>query len=330
LCRNEALFRWQFAAATGSNGGAYRIRLARNQDETVACLGYMAADISLGGHIAKGAWVVNWMVDPRQRNLGLGPLLMRDVTSQFDVVLNVGPNRDARNLLARMGWADFGELSRYVCVLDIEAASALTRNGKLDWPLPKTTLGAGELAEGTTVRLVERFCDDSTQLWDSIWGQNAAGTRRSAKYLNRRYADHPVFKYRLFELRHLGVLTGLMVYRVEAVEGVPVRVGRIVELVCQPDAANSLLRAVLRDAQSQGVAAIDFFCSSRHVAAHMSQQGFLSADESATAQLPTLFQPIDWRRQNISFMAYLRNMPGATEIHDWYVTKGDGDQDRPN
>ena len=330
LCRDEELFSWQFGEAADGGSSAFRLKLARLGDEIVGCLGYIPVEVSLGGRIMRGAWVVNWMVDPLRRRLGLGPLLMREVTSRFDVALNVGPNRDARDLLGRMGWTDFGELVRHVCVLDVRAAGALTRTGELRWPLEAAPQPGGELPQGTTVESVRRFGDDATRLWDEVWGQRAAGTRRSAEFLNRRYAEHPHFNYRLFELRRRGRLAGLAVYRVEDVQGASARVGRIVELVSEPEAARCLLRAVLADALSRGVAALDFFCSSGRLSALLTREGFLPGEDEAAAQLPILFQPIDWRRQGISFMAYLRNTPGADGLRDWYVTKGDGDQDRPN
>jgi hypothetical protein len=39
---------------------------------------------------------------------------------------------------------------------------------------------------------------------------------------------------------------------------------------------------------------------------------------------------VDRRRSGIRFMASLGNVPEAAEVQDWYVTKSDGDQDRPN
>src|SRR2546422_2867901 len=330
LCRDEALFRWQFGEATNGDGNVYRLKLARLNDQIVGCLGYIPVDVSLGGRIVCGVWVINWMVDPLQRRLGLGPLLMREVTDQFDVALNVGLNSDARDLLSRMGWTDFGELGRYVYVVDVGAAGALTRTGKLQWPAVAARLGEEHPPKEIITSLVTRFCDDATQLWDAVWGRQAAGTYRSAGFLNRRYVEHPIFKYRLYELRQKGRLSGLAVYRVEQVQDMSVRVGRIVEFVSLPDVEEYLLRAVLDDALSQSVAAVDFFCSSRRLSEMMIRQGFLAGEDEAAAQLPTLFQPIDWKRQSISFMAYLRNAPDATELDDWYVTKGDGDQDRPN
>jgi hypothetical protein len=326
LCRDERLFNWQFGEATNGDGSAYHLKLALLDDQTVGCLGYVPVDVSLRGRIVPGVWLINWMVDPLQRQLGLGPLLMREVTGEFVVALNVGPNKDARDILSRMGWTDFGELARYVCVLDVQAAGKLTRTGKLQWPAVAARLEKGHPVITT---LVTSFGDDATQLWEAVWGRSA-GTYRSAEFLNRRYAEHPTFKYRLHELRQKGRLRGLAVLRVEQVKDVSIRVGRILEFVSFPDVEEYLLQGVLDDALSQGVAVVDFFCSSRSMSEVMTQHGFLPGEDEAAAQLPTLFQPIDWKRQSIPFMAYLRNAPDALEVNDWYVTKGDGDQDRPN
>ena len=62
----------------------------------------------------------------------------------------------------------------------------------------------------------------------------------------------------------------------------------------------------------------------------MAQKGFLSPGDPASNQIPILFQPIDRRRTAIPFMAYLKNLDAEVEGVSWHVTKGDGDQDRPN
>ena len=95
------------------------------------------------------------------------------------------------------------------------------------------------------------------------------------------------------------------------------------ENVILADIATGLLR-------SQGVAVLDFFCASRRLAGTMSRWGFLPGEHEAVEQFPILFQPVDRRRSGITFLAYLRNFPDAANNFDWYVTKGDGDQDRPN
>src|SRR2546423_14773576 len=102
-------------------------------------------------------------------------------------------------------------------------------------------------------------------------GGGAAAPRRSAEFLNWRYVAHPVFTYRLLEARLDRELRGLAVYRVEQVRDMPVKVGRIVEIVAEKDMEGPVLGALLADARSQGVAALDFFCASRRFAGTMSE-----------------------------------------------------------
>lgn len=326
---NEALFHWQFRETSTNKGNDYHIKLALVDGKIAGCLGYIPVEVTLGGRIVRGAWMANWMVDPNLRRLGLGPLLIREVTRRFDVTLVVGLSRDARDLLPRMGWTDFGELARYVCVLNTQAAGALTETGKLEWPA-RALLDEWEPRQGTTIRLVNRFSDEATLLWDEVWGKSAAGTRRSAEFLNWRYASHPVFAYRLLEVHNERRLSGLAVYRVEQVRDMPICVGRIVELISEADVEECLLSAVLNDARSQDAAALDFFCSSQRFSLVMARYGFLPGEDEAAMQIPVLFQPLDRPRTGIPFMAYLGNVPDAIKLKDWYVTKGDGDQDRPN
>jgi hypothetical protein len=326
---NETLFRWQFGETPAGKNSGYHLKVALLENKIAGVLGYVPVEVSLRDRVVRGAWTANWVIDPNWHRLGLGVLLMRELIRQFDVTLVVGLSRDSRMLLPRMGWSDFGELTRYVYVLDHDRAKALTESGALEWPQTKPAQ-ADSLTSEVLVELVDRFSHDATQLWDRTLGAFTAGTRRSAQFLNWRYAQHPVFDYRLFEVRCQGQLSGLAVYRVEQVRNMSLRVGRIVELVSESMLETSLVKTVIEDARSQDVVALDFFCSSRRFSRTMARCGFLPDGDNATAQIPTLFQPIDRRRTGIPFMAYLRNVPDATELYDWYVTKGDGDQDRPN
>jgi hypothetical protein len=333
---NERQFSWQYGDTPVSDANGYHMRLGLVDGEIKGCLGYVPLEISVAGRVVHGAWLANWMVDPGQRQYGLGLLVMRRLMSEFDITLTVGTNQAAHGLLTRLGWTDFGLLPRYVCVLDSHAAGALTENGTLDWPDEVQSARAhaqtptGDAGFGLTTRLVDRFEGDATQLWDRAWGESGAGTRRSAEFLNWRYAGHPVLHYRLLEARRDSRLCGLAVYRVEDVRDVPVKVGRIVELVAEETAQDCLLDELRNDARSQGVAALDFFCSSRRFAGTMARHGFLPGENEVASQIPILFQPINRRRSGIPFLAYLRNFPDEDGNRDWYVTKGDGDQDRPN
>jgi acyl carrier protein len=326
LATDEALLRWQYGPTPASPELPGHLKLALLDGRIVGCLGYIPVEVSLDSGIFSGAWVANWMTDPDQRGLGLGPILMREVTRQFDVALDLGANAEALDLLSRMGWSDLGDLPRYVCVLDQAQAARLTATGRLVWPAPPPAGGPR-----SDVRRVKLFDAGATTLWDRTWGvKSAGGTRRSAEFLNWRYAGHPVFQYRLFEEHRNGRLAGLAVYHVEEVRDLPVRVGRLVELITEPGPDGSLLNGVVSDARSMGVAVMDFFCASQRMAGLLARNGFLPAETEPEARIPLLFQPLDRRRAGIRFMHNLGSAAEAGQVRDWYVTKSDGDQDRPN
>ncbi len=323
LASRTGLFEWQFGRG---DGPGYCCKLALIDGEVAGCLGYVPVEVSAGGRLVRGAWTANWVVDRAQRCRGIGPLLMRELTNEMDVTLVVGLSHDSRAILPRMGWTDLGHLARYVKVLDPEAAARLIAGRPVEWP---PVLQPQTADTETSVRRVERFSDMAMTVWQDTWGAHGAGTRRSADFLNWRYAEHPVFAYRLFEAYRNAALLGLAAYRVEIVRDIPVRVGRLVEFLASPAVSGALIDAVIDDALGEGVSALDFFCSRRDIGPLLAR-GFLPGEHPVAAQIPIVFQPVDRRRCGIPFMAHLTNLPVRERALDWYVTKGDGDQDRPN
>jgi hypothetical protein len=110
----------------------------------------------------------------------------------------------------------------------------------------------------------------------------------------------------------------------------PVRIARILELLGEPEPASALLASVLDDARANDVAAVDFFCGSRRLAEPLRTAGFLAGEQPPGSEIPILFQPLDRGRTGILFMANLQKVPEAANVREWYVTKADGDQDRPS
>jgi hypothetical protein len=282
--------------------------------------------MTVPGYMTEGVWVINWMIDPLMRGRGLGPVLMRQVSELSPLTLNVGSNSDAISVTTRMGWDDMGLLKRYVSVLDRDSVRLLLQTEMLSWPADHSYRPIQ--SSSVTVKKVLRFGDAVTALWDSLM-LNVAGTRRSASFLNWRYAAHPVFSYRLFEAHAGNELCGIAVYHIENVRGFNLKIGRLVEFIAKPQVEDVLLQTVLSDAESQHAFAIDFFCSSARVSRALERNGFLS-EGAVVEQLPVLFQPIDRSRKGIPFRALLKRLANRKEITDWYVTKSDGDQDRPN
>jgi hypothetical protein len=216
-----------------------------------------------------------------------------------------------------MGWTDFGELRRYVAVLDPAVAAQLGDVSDLVPHAPRAS---------TLVARVSEVPEDATALWDAL-SADIAGTRRSADYLYWRYRAHPLFEYRMFTLRRGAALAGVGIYRLETARDVSITVGRMVELIAAPDEAALLAAAMTDDAAREGAALVDFFCPLQRLMEPLTAAGF---SHDASARFPMLFQPIDRSRTGVLFMADLRKCPRAAARMDWYVTTADGDQDRPN
>ncbi len=326
---NDAYFEWQYAAGSGA---PYRLRLAKMAGKIVGCLGYIPVDVHIGCSQYQGSWLANWMVDPDYRHLGIGPLLAREVTQDFDVTLALGANEEAHAVLKGLGWTDFSMLQRRVAVLDRSGAEQLTEENAIDWPVVSYAGRLEQADPSLTVTSVANCKIDAEQLWDRLRGADRtfAGTRRSVSYLNWRYSQHPQFSYRIIEIRRLNVLLGLAVYRVEQARDLDVRVGRIVEFIAEPEVAEAVLQAIIRDAIAQDAVALDFFCACSLSEEIFQAYGFLPGEDSRAQQIPMLYQPIDRRRAGIRFLADLRKVSEAAHVQHWYVTKSDGDQDRPN
>jgi hypothetical protein len=324
LRRESELLDWQFQGAP-ADPGRYHMKLAMVGNEIAATLGYIPVGVTVGPEVARGAWTANWMVDARFRHMGLGPMLMRDLTREHDVVLDLGISADAAAILPRMGWCTVGTLSRWIAVLDPVAAADLANDDRLrQIPRARPRTRGAEFA----ITRVDRFDEDVTRFWDAIWDGKVVGTRRSASFLNWRYAAHPVFEYRLLEIRSGGALRGFAVHRIEAVAASPFKIGRIVELVAARPALDHLLAEIVSDATANELVAVDFFCANRRYADTLTSAGFAADDAPLTECFPILFQPIDRTRRSVALMAH----PAVLKSADWpwHVTKGDGDQDRPN
>ncbi len=327
---NQDYLAWQYRATPMSQGRDYHLRLALVDGHIAGFLGYIPVELTVVGQIVRAAWLANWMVEPGQRHLGLGPAMIQEVGQDFDVSLAVGANAEAGDVLTRMGWTDRGMLQRYVGLLDRRGARVLSLTQEIDWPGEEVT--ASPVPRGVVVKQVNRFDDEVTLLWDRLYGDDltAIGTRRTAAFLNWRYAEHSDFAYRLHRVSDAGRVVGFAVHRIERARDADVCVSRIVELVAEPKYVDVLLGQVTADARQAGAVAIDAFFGDRELHDDLCRAGFVSGDDPAAQQIPVLYQPIDRRRAGIRFLADLRNIAEADQLSRWYVTKADGDQDRPN
>jgi hypothetical protein len=184
------------------------------------------------------------------------------------------------------------------------------------------------------------WSEEAAGRWDKAWQEQFAphllGTWRDSEYLRWRYVDHPGFRYVLHfaEDTVTGALTGVLVYRVEKVHDINLKVMRVVEFLGDGDAGDALAQVIIDEGEAEGVAFADFYCTSVAFAEPLEKTGFVRED-AMPSTLPNLFQPLEFQPMPLNG-AFMVKAEVAGDNHDFfdspdfYITRSDCDQDRPN
>ncbi len=345
FARDEQLLRWQhdpLGMARGDWSGPTFL-LARQGRRIVGVLGLIGCDANLRGRVAPAAWIAMWMSLPEVRTSGVGLKLMQAVIDiGFDALFVLGINDTVRPIYRRFGFQLIDDMPRWTRVFDYDATARLlqacgqTPPGR---PVPRPPL---VVTPSNPHLHIDVNAGSFGEKWDIFWreqtAQDSIGTDRSATYLNRRYVDHPAFKYetRVANSDTTGRTLGLAVFRIEPVMGRSERILRIVEFLADPQAADALAQSVIDAASENGVAFADFYCASSRVARPLVAAGFQREEPApGGAILPCRFQPLEPGAFRMHGAIRLAKEPGSDsmqpiEPEDIYITKADGDMDRPN
>jgi hypothetical protein len=156
--------------------------------------------------------------------------------------------------------------------------------------------------------------------------QPAYGAERSRDFLRWRYESHPAFTYEfIFSTDYRSVL----VFHEERETENGVLVLRVVDILSRPEHQSALFSAVVLAGKERGAAIVDFFCSLDCLQPALGAAGFFDEAKHGDGHIAALFQPLDFRKTAIRLLA---SCPGWSQgrLEDWYITKADSDQDRPN
>jgi hypothetical protein len=332
VLRQRPLFEWQFRDA--GRAGSARVLCAYAGDRLVGMLGCIVVNLLWGDPAApvQGVWTANWMVAGEHRH-GVGWLLIRRAQELFPILLGQGANPANQAVTAKLGYQLFPEIPRYVAVLNahgteplVSPTSSASARAALARELHMT--GASGAWRLTDAGQLAEYRPDF-RLYPAL----RFGTLRDAGYLRWRYLEHPSFEYGV-ALAGAPERPAVCVFRRERTSGAAeLTVGRIVELFAPEDArgerdAGAALAHAL-DALSQGGAVFaDFYCTSRSVGALVQRLGFSSLENGALA---SRLNPVELgaHAQNLQLWV-APGLPRPAALGDLYVTRSDGDQDRPN
>ena len=344
LARDAKLLRWQYEFPEDDQ--RLSVLVAQQDNATLGMLGLIHFGFCMRGERLPGAWLTTWLSVPETQAPRVGlRLLQKVLTDDYTMVGTLGGNAIAQRILGALRFDLRDSIPRWVRVISTSKLESLLAERAEPYP-PEAWAAWRATAQrsmicvpGSSLRVVN-WTEDNAERWDQTWRERFApalqGTWRDADYLRWRYVDHPRFQYvlRFAEDTAKGVLTGLLVYRVETVDGRDEKVLRVVDFLSDEN-VGSLLSAVLVEAgEAEGVAFADFSCTSGNFIGPLEAVGF-APEKMLPARLPRLFQPLDFTTAPLTGAFWVKpaisnNSRSFFRSPSLYFTGSDCDQDRPN
>jgi hypothetical protein len=290
-------------------------------------------------------WFIGFMVRPEHRNGPIGALLLREAVKQLELTLSLTVAQPSVRLFRATGFQELGLVPNYIRVLragnvlrrlDLEAVGLTT--------LPKAMRAAVTLAQrpplaalaGTAAQIAlgalagvrslaargavtpvspERAGLD--RLWEESRGSMGLLAARDGFYLERRYRKE-AGPYHAVTLRHEGRVQGTAYIREPRADSDPrlkgIRVATLSDVLFppnRPELGLRLFRGAERRAHELGADALLVSVSHKSLPALLKRRGYVKAGG------------------NLRFLVRdgKKELPGATVLDDWWVSRGDMNAD---
>ncbi len=197
---------WQYLRNPNNPRGEPEIWIAREGPAIVGQYATMPVQVTVAGRQVRGSWGMDVMVAPERQRQGLGEVLFRTWDRNVGASLGLGLSESSYRLFNKLRWPDVGPLPCLVKPLTRRALRIPT------WPvgvnrlvsavtLPIVKIVARTRPLGAEVRLIQRFDDSFTELWESLAPKFDFAVRRDAAYLNWKFVSAPHIRYVIAALR---------------------------------------------------------------------------------------------------------------------------------
>lgn len=346
--RVPELFNWTFGRTDLWDDKGYSFALIENKGELVGILGAIPFVFNCMGQHFPAVWFANYMVHPEYRR---GPLAMQLLgvfnRPPYRIKVVFGMNSRVVPIYQRMGWSTLQSIPRHFVILPhaVDRACNLLHSAQPHWD----STHIEELARYFTLNdippIAVPFVRALPPNWDIYdWPKIAsrtAGAARDLNYLTWRYLKHPCFKYHTVAVAE-GERTGLVVWRLETIRRATPhgreevdKIGRLVEfLPVSRSNARNLLSVFFNDIKSANALGADFYGFHGESGGWLEELGFRRTEKHSEGEsIPARFQPLDSRpSQILSAFLFEGQLPPCSSDQQcqWYWTKSDADQDRPN
>ena len=311
---------WQYRRNPNNPGHEPEIWIAREGPAIIGQYATMPVKLSVGGREVQASWGMDVMVAPERQRQGLGEVLFRTWDRNVGASLGLGLSESSYRLFQKLRWPDVGPVPCFV--------KPLTRRAfrRPNWPvglnrlvsaltLPVVKIVARTRPLAAEVRMIDRFDESFTQLWEELAPRFDLAVRRDAAYLNWKYVHAPHVRYSIAALRRDDRNVGYAVYRhIHEPRG---RVTLLVDFLTDPSdeaGVETLLRWVDREARNADSDKIRGFAMHAGFRRILRRSGYFQVKSSLEFVVKVNGVEVDQ-----SFYEKTDN---------WHVTLGDSDQDR--
>ena len=290
----------------------------------------------VNGKLVPGRFIQEWFSSPDYSGLGLS-LLFRQL-EKSSIVFVMGASAQNLSIMFRLRKSVWFELTRLICVYD-ETSTAKFAN--LIGAAGKNILQSIKYAPN---KLVDKLSYELKDIgiydkkYDLFWRmaseQYSFCQTRDADFMNWRYVNHPFFDYKKWVILKGDREVVHIVWRKELEPASEIYIGRIMEVIGIHAEIKKAIPYFLTCLETEKVAFVDFFCSNSSLVENMVKGGFIRNVTIPELDIPRLFSPlqVDFRKTiNVAVsMADDVYNEDLADCSGFYITKGDGNQDRPN
>lgn len=311
---------WQYTRNPNNAGQEPEIWVAREGPAIVGQYATMPVRLAVAGTEVQGSWGMDVMVAPERQRQGLGEVLFRTWDRHVGASLGLGLSESSYRLFQKLRWPDVGPIPCFV--------KPLTRRAlrRPEWPdavnrlvsaltLPVVRIVGRARPLHADVRMVQRFDDSFTTLWESLAPKFDLAVRRDAAYLNWKYMSAPHVRYSIAALRRDDRNVGYAVYRhLYEPRG---RVTLLVDFLTDPDdeaGFQTLLGWLDREARRADSDKIRAFALHAAFRRGLRKSGYFQV--KSTMEFVVRINAVDLPEHFYE------------DTSRWHVTLGDSDQDR--
>src|SRR5215471_541280 len=170
---NRLRWDWQYRRNPQAPKDAPLIWIAREGTTIVGQYAAMPVQVTINGRQVDGAWGMDVMVAPERQRQGLGEVLFRTWDRSVGASLGLGLSDSSYKLFQKLHWPDLGPVP---CLVKPLSRRALRRP---TWPvginrlvsvitLPVVMIVSRARPVRAEVRLIQRFDDSFTNLWETL------------------------------------------------------------------------------------------------------------------------------------------------------------------